>query len=304
MARRGGLVVIVLALAGLALLFGLSAPKPAPKPAPKLVPKPAPISASKPAAPDYDPLKRQVQGFLDTRPAKFGVFFKDLTSGATFGINEGMAIPAASTQKVPIVLYLNQLVAQGKVDFSERVAYDAETDYQTGAGILQYTAREGDTYSLRVLANLAITISDNVATRMLIRRLGKENIARFMRDLGGTTVYPEGKNLSSARDMAAYVEAVLAFAREEPRWGERLLDDMSHSIYHVGLPGELPPGIRVAHKEGDLVGVADDVGVVFSRRPFILCVLSEGVDDLDAGFRDIARISRMVYEFQEGLAGK
>lgn len=254
------------------------------------------------ARPDYALLERRLRDFLAERPGVvFGIYVKDLETGAELGINADEPIHAASTRKVPLVLYLNRLVADGKARFSDRVAYHAQSDYQGGAGILQYEAREGSTYSLRVLANLAITISDNVATRMLLRHLGRENVRDFMRRLGGRTVEPGGENITTARDMGVYVQAVLDFARENPELGNRLLDDMAHSIYHVGLPGELPPGLAVPHKEGEVAGVADDVGAVFGRRPYILCVLSKNVRDVEAAFGDIARISRLVYDFQESL---
>ena len=141
-----------------------------------------PSAARKPllltAPPAYGPLQERLRAFLVARPGvAFGIYFKDLQSGAEFGIDADRPLPAASTVKVPLVLYLNRLVAEGRTDFAERVAYHPETDYATGAGILQYEARAGDTYSLRVLANLAITVSDNVATRMLLRRLGRDNLA-------------------------------------------------------------------------------------------------------------------------------
>lgn len=255
------------------------------------------------ARPDYGPLQEEIKAFLATRPATFGIYFKDLETGSSFGINETEPIQAASTRKVPLILYLNDLAARGEIDLKERVAYRKEEDYQGGAGALQFFARDGDTYSLRALATLIITLSDNVATNMLLRRLGREKVAAFMRAIGGQTVFPEGKNVTTARDMGVYMEAVLDFARRHPDLGNRMLDDLAHSIWHFGLPGELPSNLIVAHKEGDVVGVADDVGVVFSRRPFILCVLSKGVEGTDEGFRDIARITRMVYDFQEGLAG-
>ncbi|WP_324669471.1 serine hydrolase [Geochorda subterranea] len=253
---------------------------------------------------DYEPLRQQVQAFVESRPQRIGIYFKDLTSQQTWGIDEELPIPAASTVKVPIALYVNELVAQGRLRWSDRVRYERDLDLAGGAGVLQYDGIDGGTYSLRVLTNLLITISDNVAWRMLTRHLGKENIAAFMRSLGGRTVYPDGQNISTARDMGIYMEAVLGFAERQPELGERLLDDLAHTIWHVGLPGELPTDVRVAHKEGDITGVADDVGVVFARRPYILAIMSEGVPDIETGFADVARISRMVYDFQERLAGR
>ncbi|NPV53269.1 MAG: serine hydrolase [Firmicutes bacterium] len=254
------------------------------------------------SSPDYEPLREQLTDYIAATGATYGIYFKDLKSGTTMEINASEPITAASTVKIPVVLYLNELIAQGKLDWDDRVTYYKESDYQDGAGILQFTARDGDRYSLRVLANLAITISDNVANRMLMRYLGKENIKLYMEGIGGKTVFPDGANITTAADMGAYMQAVLDFNERHPELGARLLDDMSHPIYHVGLPGKLPENLTVAHKEGDVWGVANDAGIVFAPRPYILVVLSRGIYDLDQGFGNIAQISRMVYDYQMNIS--
>ncbi|HHW13472.1 MAG TPA: LysM peptidoglycan-binding domain-containing protein [Firmicutes bacterium] len=251
--------------------------------------------------PDFAPLRQQILDYLASQPATYKVYFKDLMSGQSFGIGEDDWMVAASITKVPTVLYLNTLAAQGKVDWQEKVAFQ-EQDRQGGAGILQNFVKPGDKFSLRVLANLSITISDNIAHRMLLRRLGRENVAAFMRNLGGQTVYPNGQNITTARDMAAYMEGVLDFYRRNPELGRRLLDDMANPIYHIGLPGELPDDVTVAHKEGDVTGVSNDFGVVYGSRPFLFVVLSKGQADPEAGFKHIARLTRLAYDYEEALA--
>ncbi|MGE5552514.1 MAG: serine hydrolase [Betaproteobacteria bacterium] len=297
--------VLVLALVGIVGLLAQRRTIPQPQPSRPAPSRPrrlgSPAKPAPPPAPDYAPLRQQLQAYLATRQASYSVYFKDLRSGAAFGINEEVPRPAASCIKAPLILYLNQLVAEGRESFDTRLIYRSAEHYQTGAGVLHMVASDGDAYSLRVLANLAITISDNVATCMLLDHLGRENFAAFLRSLGGRTVYPGGNNLSTARDMAIYMEAILDFAKKQPALGGRLLDDMSHSIYHVGLPGELPPAVWVAHKEGDLSGVTDDVGVVFAERPFIFTVLSEGQPDPLAGFKEIAHLTRIAYDYQQSL---
>ncbi len=250
---------------------------------------------------DYSPLKKQMEKFVQGKKSTFAVYFEDLASGTSFGINAGKPMVAASTVKLPMALYINHLVVQGKMHWYDRVSYRKATDYEDGSGVLRYEARDGDTYSLRLLANLAITISDNVAFRMLARHVGRPNFIAYMKQLGGRTVYPGGKNLTTARDLATYVRATLDFARRHPQEGLRLLDDLAHPSFHTGLPGLLPHQVMVAHKEGDLEGIANDCGVVFGRRPYILVVLSSGVRDTRQGFADIARLSRMAYDFQESL---
>ncbi len=132
-----------------------------------------------------------------------------------------------------------------------------------------------------MLANLAITLSDNIAWRMLDRRLGRENIANYLRSIGGRTVYPDGQNISTARDMGIYLQELLNFKNKNPELGERLLDYLSHTIWDQdGIPGGVQEGVRVAHKVGSIYQVANDIGIVFlENRPYILTVLTQGLDD-------------------------
>ncbi|WP_406676875.1 serine hydrolase [Neomoorella carbonis] len=251
--------------------------------------------------PDYTPLKKQIEEYLAGQPGTYGVFFKDLISGQSFSINADTPLPAASTVKLPAVLFINHLVAQGNLDWQQKLTYNSATDYQGGSGILQFSVKDGDRLTLRTLATMAITTSDNIAYNMLRNFVGKGSIASFMRNLGGQTVFPNGQNLSTARDMATYVQAALDFAKVNPD-GRRLLDDMANGIYNEGIPLKIPEGVTVAHKEGFIWGSPADVGAVFGSRPFIVTVLSQGVEDPDQGFANIATIAKMMYDYQENLA--
>jgi beta-lactamase class A len=253
------------------------------------------------AKPDYQPLQEEVERFTANLPGTYGVYFKDLASGEEFGINAQTAIPPASTIKLPVVLYLYEQIADGKLNWTDRVHYNKNTDYQGGAGILQYSARHGDTYSLRNLATISITLSDNIAHNMLVRHLGYDNVMAFINELGPDTTRPFGSASTTARDMGAFVEEAYRFAERNPGLGGRFLNDLAHTIYHVGLPGDLPAELVVPHKEGSIIGVATDAGIVFSRRPYILVVLSKDIEDEDIGFENIAAISRIIYDHQQQL---
>ncbi len=103
----------------------------------------------------------------------------------------------------------------------DRVAYQKALDYETGAGALQYTAEDGNTFSLRCLATVAITISDNVAHNMLVRYLGYNNVMNFIKSIGGAdTVEPYGSETTTARDLGVFMEAVNQFAKQNPAQGE------------------------------------------------------------------------------------
>lgn len=252
--------------------------------------------------PDYGPLQQELSQYIQGQGGRIGVYFRDVRSGASFGINEREPITAASSIKAPIVLYLLQQVADGKLHLEDTVAYQADTDYSSGAGVIQFFTHDGARYSLGVLANLAISVSDNIAWKMLLRHLGKDNIAAYFRSLGGETVYPDGANISTARDLGIYLQALLDFAGAHPDLGESLLQHMSHTIFdEEGIPPGVPDNVQVAHKVGTVTGVANDIGIVFlADRPYILCVMTDGVgQSIDDGFAAIEEISRLVYQFQK-----
>lgn len=260
------------------------------------------VARSGEAKTDYTPLKKEIEKLTSAKGVTYGVFFQDLSSGKNFGINEEKQMPAASTVKLPMSLYLNTLAIEGKMDWNNRIKYQKLTDFEGGNGILRYEAGEGDCYSIRALNTLTILLSDNIAFRMLARHVGRENFKKFLKDLGGKTVYPGDKNLTTARDMGLYLQGVLDFVRLHPEEGRRMLDDLANSIYHTGLPGQLPGQVVVAHKEGDLdEGVANDIGIVFSSRPYLLVILSSGLNNVEEGFAQIAQISKAVYDYQEKL---
>lgn len=258
--------------------------------------------------PDYEPLKARLQEYLNGlgTKAEWGIFFKDLTSQNTFGIQEDLPVPAASTVKVPVVLFAATLVSEENLSWNEQLTYKAERDWRGGAGSLQFTAKDGDIFTIRELAEKSITESDNVAWKMLERRLGLENIANFMRQIGGTNVYPGWQNVSTARDMVTYMQATLDFAQKSPENGQDILHWLSNTIWNTGL-NRFITEVEVGHKEGDITGISDDTGIVYANHPYLIAIMSKGQDDVELGFEHIGHLSRITYDYQvemEVQAGK
>ena len=132
---------------------------------------------------------------------------------------------------------------------------------------MQYTAKDGEQFTVRELAEKAIRDSDNVAWKMLERRLGKENLINFMWELGGENVYPGGQNISTPKDNAVYMEAALSFAKESPEGG-KLIFDLANTVWNTGINRYIDE-VTVAHKEGDITGVAD-ASASLRPHPYII----------------------------------
>src|SRR5690348_9006425 len=123
---------------------------------------------------------------LDRLPGVAGVRVRELGGSELFAYGDDDVFPAASVIKVPLVMTLFAQAAEGLVTLDERLPIG---DKHVGAvpvfgtGILRDLVDVAD-MSLRDLATLTITLSDNVATNRLIDRLGFEPVARRLSEWG------------------------------------------------------------------------------------------------------------------------
>ena len=142
---------------------------------------------------DYASLKEDLSRHLAQQQGTYGICCRELDTGQGFGINDDEFFVQASCLKVAYVLYLYEQVAAGRCALEQRMAYLAGADFSGGSGYLQYIVNDGDRLTLRALAGVAITLSDNIAYRMLKRFLGETNVLRYMEQLGMRHARPNGE---------------------------------------------------------------------------------------------------------------
>ena len=126
-----------------------------------------------------DAIARQVDGVI-------GVYVKDLASGAEVAHNAGMVFPMASVVKIPILYELYRQVETGSVDLGQRILFAAQ-HLVPGSGIMQ-DLDFGVAPTLKDLATLMITVSDNAATDLVIEQIGLAQVETAMQSLGLTSI--------------------------------------------------------------------------------------------------------------------
>lgn len=256
---------------------------------------------------NVEPLLNDLRNFVFSFSGQYGISFFDLTSGATFGINDIDYYQAASTIKIPLSLFIYDQVAQGIVNLNKRITY-LEEDHEGGTGYIINHGKVGDEFTLRTLINYAIIYSDNIATNMLLREFGRDELRTFMREVGGEIV-DDYENVSCPRDMSLYLRLLYLFEKEYPDLGREVFSYLQKTHLMTGgyvntpeadlriiryLPAEVQ---RVtAHKTGNATGAWHDVGIIFIDQPYVLAVMTYGVlyDEVNDV---IANISKRVYEY-------
>jgi len=125
----------------------------------------------------------------------------DLDTGREIGLRAGEAVVIASVFKLPLLVAFYRRAAAGLLDPAEPVVVraDPRSGGSTGVSVFQDEAR----VSLRDLAALMITISDNTAADALFARVGTAEVNAAMADLGLRDTHIVGDCADLAQSMLA-----------------------------------------------------------------------------------------------------
>lgn len=196
---------------------------------------------------------------------------------------------SASSIKLFILATLFRQAQAGQLDLNEPYVLLA-SDRVSGTGDLQGMA-PGTSFTLLELAQKMITISDNTATNILIRKVGgfaavnalakqmgatATQLTRFM---GDATAIAQGRdNLSSAKDIGTLLWRLINHQLISPQADTDMLAMLNQTQNHTKLPALLPAGITVYNKTGeyDDYGVENDAAIFqANHRAVVIVVMSE-----------------------------
>ena len=228
--------------------------------------------------------KSEIISRLSSLPGDIGFYYKDLVSGESFGYRENDMFQAASVIKLPIYAVVMKLWAEGRLDLYEKILC-REEDKRPPCGALYFFTGDVEV-DINTLCGLMISISDNTATNLLINRLGLDFLNEQFREIGLKDTHLERllfdaegsarglENKIVPAEIGALLESIYrhSFINEEVSCRmEKVL--LEQQINHK-IPGYLPEGTPVAHKTGEDDGITNDVGVVYSEKPFVICFAS------------------------------
>lgn len=247
------------------------------------------------AAPAMEEEKKTLQTMLEPLRGTWGIYFQDLETNRYFEINGEEQFTAASLIKLPVILTLFREAEGGRIDLAT-VYRLREEDKRGGAGSLQYKAA-GYEITYRQMAQLMGKQSDNTAFKVISQVLGEEKIQSTINDLGMKKT-SFAQNLTTPKDIGIFFERLWRGRVVSDKSREEILSFLTETIWEERIPAGLPKGIRVAHKIGSEVGVVSDAGIVFDQKPFIVVIMSQGVNEIEAK-KALPEISKMIYEMHE-----
>jgi beta-lactamase class A len=266
-------------------------------------------------------LEARLRAIVTASGADVAVAYETLDGRDRLAIDADRIFHAASTMKVPVMIELYRQVKAGTLSLGDPLP--VTNRFHSIVDGSPYALSEGDdsdrevyaaagrTLTLGQLCEAMITVSSNLATNLLIEKLGVENIRRTVTRLGadaggGMQVLrgvEDGKafekglnNTTTARGLLTLL-LKLAHGQAVDRPSDAaMIEILERQRFNDGIPAGLPAGLAVAHKTGDITRINHDAGIVYASRPYVLVVLVRGIADKKESSALIARISRTVYE--------
>lgn len=238
----------------------------------------------------------------DGAPASISAWWGGLDAEPWWSRRADVPHYAASTMKLPLVLAAQRLVVAGRLDPDDTVLVDDRFASVADGSVFamdedddqdpQTWAALGGTRTVAQLMEHAVIHSGNLATNLLLGRVGLPAVAEVLAASGCSTGTVVGRGIEDAAARRAGItntvtaadlgRLLTAVARRDPSLGGPEVCEPVEAVLarqtHVDqIPAGLPPGTPTASKSGWIPGVSHDACIVrpdeaTGHEPFVLVV--------------------------------
>jgi beta-lactamase class A len=251
-----------------------------------------------------------------------GVAVYDLQTQNEILINADEAMHPASTVKVAVMMEVFHQAQQGLFSLDDSLAVinnftsiadgsSFSVDIKDDSETTLYT-KETESQSIRELIRLMIVRSSNLATNILLEKVGAKQVNAYLQTLGilGVVVkrgvednaaFRLGLNNSAcARGLTQMMKLIAAEQIISKMASGQMIQIMLGQEFNESIPASLPASVQVAHKTGWTGPFFHDTGIVFApqRRPYAITILTRGFPENDEqeAHACMAQISKIIYE--------
>ena len=273
-------------------------------------------------------LAEQIREMCAGFNGRIGLAATNLQTNETVGFLADEIFPTASVIKLPVLLTLMQQVEDGEYSLDDPLML-RRADHVAGSGLLQHLS-PGLTMPIRDWAFLMMSISDNLATNVLIDHVGLDEVndwldehdypdIRLHRKINFNLLKTDQKLLGTSTPAA--LTRMITAVYQQTHVSPAACTEMMRMMNKVGadrvgryLPFE-PYGsdvpdseiLRLAGKTGSLAGMRAQTAVIYRGMPnenrgFALTVMNEGNPEPERwqpdapGVLIIGRLAKTLYD--------
>src|SRR5216110_1823816 len=280
-----------------------------------------PGAAAPAASQDAGALRDRLEARIARSPAQaVGLYYRNLAGSDSILIGANLRLHAASTMKLPVMIQIFRDADAGLLGLDDSLTvHTAFPSLVEGAFVVgkeddsdsTLYALVGRNRAVRDLLERMITRSSNLATNILIERVGAARAQCTARALGAWSIqvlrgvedgaaYRAGlNNTTTARDLGVLLAAIAKGRAASRAACDSMLAILGRQEFNEGIPVGVPPGTRVAHKTGWIGEVVYNDAAVVSPAAgvgYVLVVLTGGIKEDSVAHNLVADLSRLVYQ--------
>jgi len=264
-----------------------------------------------PISPQMDSIVRKLSDRIGTATSgqsntgvPAGLYYRDLTTGKWFGVNEDETFTPGSLLKVPLMVSYLKLAETDPSVLKKTYSFDAASDEVHLQNFKpQHPILAGVPYTVAELLKSMVADSDNNAAQLLSSHADDD----LINEIFSMFKYSPPKNVLgqgylTPRNFTYFLRVLYNATYLDQSSSEQALAIMASSTFADGLRAGLPQDIKVADKFGERELGSNNVelhdcGIVYyPDHPYALCIMTRGTD-FDTLEKLIADLSRDVFDF-------
>lgn len=250
---------------------------------------------------NFEPLKKDVQSYINKKNQNISVYVLNIRDGASFGIDEDEQYEPVSLIKLPVAMIILKKVEEGKLSLDTILEIkDSDRDKTSGRLYSQPIT------SLPVLDLLhyMLSESDNTAYWVLKRQVTDEDLARLTKyldyykdvHLNNSRVYDLTPKNTGNLFMSLYLSTFLNSENSE-----MILLFLTKTTFDIHKHAKLPDNVVVSQKYGyyDLNNkqLLHSCGIMYIQDSRIFyCIMTKNLD-WDQASESIGEVVNKIYNF-------
>lgn len=198
----------------------------------------------------------------------YAFYIYDLNGDYFYGENYQEKMQAASLIKLPVIYLTYKESEKGNLNLDEYKSY------------LEAMGKR----------------SDNAAYIKMVSVLGKEKIYKAITSLGMSKTSLE-ENITTPEDIGLFFKKLKKYELLNKENTDEFLKILTDTAFEDWLKPGIPIDVRLAHKYGREIHAVNDAGIVFSNKPFVLVIMTDGVVETEAD-KIFPELSKLLYNGQ------
>ena len=253
------------------------------------------VSAPAPARASTADLAQQLDGLISSFPGGAGIWVGDPTvTTALYTHDADEQVIAASLYKLGVLAEAERRVDAGELRYNDAITIQPEDITLDGS-----FEDAGTQLTLDEALEAMITISDNGSALALWRILGGANIDATLERAGVKNFHvafdDTEDNWATPRAIGTFFTLLAKRQLISAAASDRMLARLERQQINDRLPAQLPPGVVIAHKTGNLSGVFHDAGIIYTKSGPRVAVVMTWDAPYEEAANLISSIGSLVY---------